>query len=107
MFIFLSTIVATAILADQNHPIYKRIILLDGFIFSKSDFTHALQRYSSLRDHVIEKLCHEGIYLKEPLFAKKIQMELSNILMDTSNAVQHIIIIHYLMLNIILGLRTC
>lgn len=63
-------IAARIILADRNHPIYKRLILLNGFVFSKSDLAHALQQYSLIRDYAIDKLCDEGIFSKEPIFAK-------------------------------------
>ena len=61
----------TATLANGTHPVYKRIILLNGLVFSKSDFTHAAQQYSSLRDDVIAKLCEQGIFIKQDVFAKK------------------------------------
>jgi hypothetical protein len=62
---------AETILSDHNHPIYKRLILLSGIVFSKTDFTHALQQFTDLRDHAIEKLCTEGIFNKQDVFAKK------------------------------------
>lgn len=59
------------LIANSKHPAFKRLILLDGFVFSRSQFTHALQQYSSARDKIIEILCHQGIFLKKDVFAKK------------------------------------
>ena len=58
-------------LFNDNHPIYKRLILLDGIVFSKSDFSYAAQQFPNLRDNAIEKLCKEGVFIKDEVFAKK------------------------------------
>ena len=60
-----------AVLINSRHSMYKRLILLDGFVFSKSQMTHALQHYSSIRDEAIERLCHQGFFLRKKVFAKK------------------------------------
>ena len=44
---------------------------MDGIVFSKTDFTHALQQFSTLRDDAVEKLCQEGIFIKDDVFAKQ------------------------------------
>lgn len=62
---------AQSVLSNCEHPIYKRLLLLDGFVFSKSQLTHAVQQYPSFRDHVLEKLCDERIFLKYEVFAKQ------------------------------------
>ncbi|CAF4458914.1 unnamed protein product [Rotaria socialis] len=66
-----STDDAESILFNHNHPVYKRLILLDGIVFSKTDFSHALQQFPNLRDNAIEKLCKEGVFIKGDVFAKK------------------------------------
>lgn len=40
-------------------------------MFSKSQLTHAVQQYPSIRDPVIEKLCNERIFIKYEVFAKQ------------------------------------
>lgn len=45
--------------------------MLNGVVFSKSDFTHALQQYSDIRDCVVEKLCKERFFIKGEFFAKR------------------------------------
>lgn len=60
-----------AILVNSKYSMYKRIILLDGFVFSKSQLTHALQQYSSIRDDATERLCHQGVFLRKNVFARK------------------------------------
>ncbi|CAF4745372.1 unnamed protein product [Rotaria sp. Silwood1] len=59
------------ILANCKHPIYKRLILLDGIVFSKTDLTHAVQQFADLRDDAIEKLCQDGIFIRREVFAKR------------------------------------
>ncbi|CAF3850791.1 unnamed protein product [Adineta steineri] len=59
------------VLTNCKHPIYKRLILLDGMVFSKSDLTHAVQQFSNLRDIVIQKLITEKIFKNEDVFAKR------------------------------------
>ncbi|CAF4896077.1 unnamed protein product, partial [Rotaria sp. Silwood1] len=59
------------ILANCKHPIYKRLILLDGIVFSKTDLTHAVQQFADLRDGAIEKLCQDGIFIRREVFAKR------------------------------------
>ena len=68
---FISFLDDQAVLADWKHPVFKRIILLEGFVFSKSQFTHALQQYSSIRDQIITILCDQGVFIKIDVFAKK------------------------------------
>ncbi|CAF4127646.1 unnamed protein product, partial [Adineta steineri] len=60
-----------SVLTNCKHPIYKRLILLDGMVFSKSDLTHAVQQFSNLRDIVIQKLITEKIFKNEDVFAKR------------------------------------
>ncbi|CAF3956652.1 unnamed protein product [Rotaria sordida] len=59
------------ILANCKHPIYKRLILLDGIVFSKTYLTHAVQQFADLRDGAIEKLCQVGIFIRREVFAKR------------------------------------
>jgi hypothetical protein len=62
---------AETILVNRNHPIYKRLILLSGVVFSKTEFTHAVQQFPNLRDRAIENLCQESVFIKHDVFAKK------------------------------------
>ena len=62
---------AESVLVNHNHPIYKPPILLDGIVFSKTDFSRALKQFPTLRDYVIENLCKEGVCIKSEVFAKK------------------------------------
>ena len=60
-----------SVLSENIHPVYKRLIFLDGVFFSKSDLTNALQQYQSLRDPVLQKLCDQRILIKLEIFARK------------------------------------
>ena len=59
------------ILVNYKHPIYKRLILLHGVVFSKTDLTHAAQQFSNLRDRAIEKLVEQKLFIKDEMFAKR------------------------------------
>lgn len=59
----------------MKHPVYKQLILLEGFFFNKSQFTHVLQQHASIRDQIVTKLCDDGIFIRHDIFAKKTSNE--------------------------------